>query len=128
MNDKHCILVVEDEPLVAEMLVEALTERYRAITVGTAEHALEQLSGGGLDLVLLDRLLPGGGSDQVLGLADQMSLPVVLMSGDAEWNSSAQRNDHPFIAKPFDIETLLSTIESTLSRHLPETHTARMHR
>lgn len=115
MEKKRCILVVEDEPLVSDVLAEALSERYRAIQVGTAVEAVKQLRTGECDLVLLDRLLPGGGAADVQQLAEEMHISVVLMSGDPEWNAHAASRGHPFIAKPFTIDDLLHTIEITLS-------------
>jgi DNA-binding response OmpR family regulator len=114
MEQKRCILVVEDEPLVSDVLAEALSERYHAIQVGTAAEAVNRIRAGDCDLVLLDRLLPGGGAADVQLLAEEMHISVVLMSGDPAWNAHAASSGHPFIAKPFSIEDLLHTIETAL--------------
>jgi DNA-binding response OmpR family regulator len=116
MTDRRCILIVEDEPLVAEVMVDALSEAYRTIAVDAAGEALEQLRLGGIDLVLLDYLLPGGGASQVLASADTSGVPVVIMSGDTERESEISACNHPFIAKPFRIEDLISAIDMAI-RH-----------
>ena len=76
MTDRRCILVVEDEPLVAEVVVDALGDTYRTIAVDAAAEALEHIRLGGIDLVLLDYLLPGGGSSQVL--ASNCCITIIL--------------------------------------------------
>jgi len=116
MTDRHCILVVEDEPLVAEVVVDALSDAYRTVTVDAAAEALEQIRLGGIDLVLLDYLLPGGGSSQVLASADAAGVPVVVMSGDAERQSELSAGNHPFVAKPFRIEDLISAVNAAVGR------------
>jgi DNA-binding NtrC family response regulator len=118
MTDKHCILIVEDEPLVAEVVVDALSEAYRTIAVDAAVEALEQLRQGGIDLVLLDYLLPGGGASQVLTSADTAGVPVVIMSGDTERESEISACNHPFIAKPFRIEDLIRAIDAAIGRRV----------
>jgi len=114
MTERRCILVVEDEPLVADMLAEALSERYRAVQAGIAAEALTQLGIGECDLVLLDCLLPGGGASHVLEAAEQMGVPVVLMSGDPAPTTQNAMREHPFIAKPFTIEELMRTIDAAI--------------
>lgn len=116
MTDRRCILVVEDEPLVAEVVADALSDAYRTIVVDVAADALEQIRQGGVDLVLLDYLLPGGGSGQVLESADAAGVPVVVMSGDAERRSELSAGSHPFVAKPFRIEDLISAVDRAIGR------------
>lgn len=114
MTDRRCILVVEDEPLVAEVVVDALGDTYRTIAVDAAAEALEHIRLGGIDLVLLDYLLPGGGSGQVLASADTAGVPVVIMSGDAERQSELSAGNHPFVAKPFRIEDLIGAVNAAI--------------
>lgn len=114
MTDRRCILVVEDEPLVAEVVVDALSDTYRTVVAEVAAEALEQIRQGGIDLVLLDYLLPGGGSSDVLASADAAGVPVVIMSGDAERQSELSAGSHPFVAKPFRIEDLISAVAAAV--------------
>jgi two-component system, OmpR family, response regulator len=114
MTDRRSILVVEDEPLVAEVVADALGDTYRTIVVDGAAEALKQLRLGGIDLILLDYLLPGGGSGQVLAAADAAGVPVVVMSGDAERQNELSGGDYPFVAKPFRIEDLISAVKAAI--------------
>ena len=114
MTDKRCILVVEDEPLVAEVVVDALSDTFRTVAVDAAAQALEHIRLGGVDLVLLDYLLPGGGSSLVLASAEAAGVPVVIMSGDAERQSELSAGERPFVAKPFRIEDLISAVKAAI--------------
>lgn len=114
-NDIASILVVEDDDLVSEVLAEALRGRYRAASVGSAMAALERLGDHcAFDLVLLDCLIPGGGAESVIERADGLGVPIVLMSGIAERAAAASAGRLKFITKPFSIDELLRTVETTL--------------
>jgi CheY-like chemotaxis protein len=108
------ILVVEDDELVSEVLAEALQGSYRAASVGSAPAALERLGDRRYDLILLDCLIPGGGAELVIELAERLGIPLVLMSGMAERAAAASVGRHKFIAKPFSIDELLRTVEASL--------------
>lgn len=88
--------------------------RYRAASVGSAVAALERLGDRGFDLILLDCLIPGGGTDLVIERAARLGIPVVLMSGVAERAAAASAGRHKFITKPFTIDELLRTVKVTL--------------
>lgn len=58
---KKIILVVEDDTNVQSMYKNLLTEEgYEVIIAGTVDKACDELSKGGINLVLLDIMLPGG--------------------------------------------------------------------
>jgi len=113
-DDVASILVVEDDELVSEVLAEALQGSYRAASVGSAAAALERLGDRRYDLILLDCLIPGGGAELVIEHAARLGIPVVLMSGNAERAAAASAGRHKFITKPFGIQELLRTVETTL--------------
>ncbi len=79
------ILVVEDDPGIAELERSRLDEAgYRVLLAETADDALREVAGGGIDLVLLDYRLPGGtdGLDLYARVkAAGHDLPVILVTG-----------------------------------------------
>jgi CheY-like chemotaxis protein len=84
-----CVLVVDDEPLVRDVLARAVRAMgLQALTAGSAVEALEacRLNAGRLALVLLDLNLPGLGGHAVLdglpGIAP--AVPVLLVTGAAD--------------------------------------------
>ncbi len=82
MPTRPHILVIEDDPLVSEVVIDALEDRYDTSHAETAPDGLERLRAGGVDLVLLDCTLPGGLGELLLPAADGGRVPVVLMSGN----------------------------------------------
>jgi signal transduction histidine kinase len=110
------ILVVEDEPLVKEVITVYLDEDGH--TVETAENGVEGLmkfEAGDYDVVLTDRSMPEMNGDQ-LALAIKRrnpKIPVVLLTGFGDLMESG--GEHPsgvdiIVSKPFTFDTLRSAI------------------
>lgn len=114
MKSRSHILVVEDDPLVCEVVSAALDELYSTTTVATSREALERLRAGGLDLMLLDCTLPDGVDVQLIPEADRGGVPVILMSGDPTRMEKLVDQPRPFVAKPFSMTVLLSTVEDVI--------------
>ena len=115
MTQKTHILVVEDDPLVSEIIVAALDETYRTTLVGTATEAIAQLPNDTVRLMLLDCTLPGGLDASLILEADRRGIPVILMSGDRARIEKLVDAPRPFVLKPFTLADLLATVEQVLS-------------
>jgi CheY-like chemotaxis protein len=79
------LLLVEDDRLVRETIVQMLEDDYEVVhdaSVGDALTRLGAPDAPSIDVLLLDCLLPDGNVSVVLAVADQRSIPVVLISGD----------------------------------------------
>jgi DNA-binding response OmpR family regulator len=111
MADRTHILVVEDDPLVSEVVVDALEDLYQTSCAETAAAALERLRAGGIDAMLLDCTLPGGLDPNLVPMADQSGVPVILMSGHPETMERVPGAGRPFILKPFSLNSLLTTVQ-----------------
>ncbi len=111
MARKARILVVDDQTVIADLIAEALSDTYEAVCAPTVEEALDQLLSRDIDLVLLDCVLPGGTMWQVMLEADRLSIPVVLMTGDAGQMREIAGGPRPYILKPFSIVQLLDVID-----------------
>jgi DNA-binding response OmpR family regulator len=105
------ILVVEDDPLVSEVVVDALDDTYQTSCAETAAAALERLRAGGIDAMLLDCTLPGGLDPHLVPMADESGVPVILMSGHPEMMERVPGAGRPFILKPFSLASLLTTVQ-----------------
>ena len=108
------ILVVEDDPLVSEVVVDALDGLYDTSRAENSAIAMEYLRAGGIDAMLLDCTLPGGLDPHLVPMADERGVPVILMSGHPEMLESVPGAGRPFILKPFSLATLLATIEQVI--------------
>lgn len=117
------ILVVEDEPSVAELIEAILTSE--GYTVGIAldgAEGLEMTLSWNPDLVLLDVMLPRVDGSAVIkrlkGDARTAAIPIIAMS--AGINIRAQSDEllgaDGALAKPFDINALLGQVAFTLAR------------
>jgi DNA-binding NtrC family response regulator len=110
-------LIVEDEPLIVEVLQATLESEYRVSSVSTVGEALAFLHTSHVDAVLLDNVLPDGRGSEVACFAGKLGAAVIEMSGYPEVMDDLQRSARPHLFKPFKAEVLLSTIENALSNH-----------
>jgi DNA-binding response OmpR family regulator len=107
---KH-ILVVEDDPLVAEIVTEALGDEFDTSRAENSQEGVQRLSEGGIDLMLLDCTLPGGLGQNLLDTADGAGVRVVLMSGNPGMAAQVP-GKRPFILKPFSLSGLLDMVRA----------------
>ena len=116
MDTRSCkhILVVEDDPLVSEVVMDALDGIYDTSRAETAAAAMECLRAGGIDAMLLDCTLPGGLDPHLVPMADDTGVPVILMSGHPDMMDRVPGVPRPCIQKPFSLTALLATIESVI--------------
>ncbi|HEX4368122.1 MAG TPA: response regulator [Rhodopila sp.] len=119
MAETEHILVVEDDPLVSEIIVAALDDTYATTVVETAGAAMDRLRLGGIRLMLLDCTLPGGIGDDLLPEADQRGSAVILMSGDPGRAQRLSDPPRPFLLKPFSLGSLMSMVEKVLTETPP---------
>jgi CheY-like chemotaxis protein len=115
MTEKHRILVVEDDPLVSEVIGAVLDDTYPTTIVETAAEAVGLLQGGGFRLMLLDCTLPGGVDENLIPEADRAGTAVMLMSGDPGRMAKLTDQPRPFVLKPFTLTGLLEAVESVLA-------------
>ena len=76
------ILIVEDEESYREPLVYQLTrEGYDVSAAATGEEGLELFTKGGIDLVLLDLMLPGiDGTALCRRIREQSRVPIIMLT------------------------------------------------
>jgi signal transduction histidine kinase/HAMP domain-containing protein/ActR/RegA family two-component response regulator len=119
----HTVLVVDDDPRNAFVLTDVL--QMHGITVVQAtdgRKAITELLAGGIDLVLMDVMMPqmdGYATTRAIRQMPQFaSLPVITvtaraMQGDREKSIDAGASD--YITKPIDVDELLSCMERWLT-------------
>jgi two-component system, OmpR family, alkaline phosphatase synthesis response regulator PhoP len=116
------ILVAEDERALGEMLCDNLTlEGYHAERLMTGPRALERLAKGGIDLLLLDVMLPGLDGFEVLRTLRERgdATPVLILSarsGDQDRIRGLELGADDYLGKPFHLRELLLRIEALLRR------------
>lgn len=116
------ILVAEDERALGEMLCDNLTlESYHAEHVLTGPAALERMANGGIDLLILDVMLPGCDGFEVLRQlrARGDGTPVLILSArnaDRDRIHGLELQADDYLTKPFNLRELLLRVDALLRR------------
>ncbi len=111
------VLVVEDERALVELYVRWLEDDYEVLTATGGEAALEQFSEA-VDVVLLDRLMPGMSGDEVLDeiRAQGTNCKVTMVTAVEPDFDVISMGFDDYLTKPVEREELLETIDRLLSR------------
>jgi DNA-binding response OmpR family regulator len=115
------ILLVEDDPQIAKLLVEYLEEHeFQTICVNDGQSALRVIERKNYELILLDLMLPGVPGLEVLDRIRRTSrTPVIILTAMGEEGdkiTGLERGADDYIVKPFSPRELLARIQSLLRR------------
>lgn len=96
---------------------------YLVLLSASGGDALDLITAGGIDLVLLDMVMPGVSGVQVLhelrGARETMDLPVIMITGRSDPAAAVEAlaaGADDWVAKPFAFEVLEARIERILLR------------
>jgi signal transduction histidine kinase/ActR/RegA family two-component response regulator len=112
------LLVVEDEPAVAEFLVRTLSDKgYRVDVASSGSEVLDRTTFEDYGLMLLDMIMPDFDGKELYEYISNVSggdaSNVVFMTGDTGNPATAEfirETGNPVLAKPFSLEHLLDTV------------------
>lgn len=110
------ILVVEDEAAIADFVARGLeAEGYSVRTAADGVEGERLALEGGVDLVILDRMLPGRDGMEVLAAIRRAKppLPVIVLSARGEVSDRVEGLDRgatDYLAKPFSFEELAARV------------------
>ncbi len=116
------VLVAEDDAVTREFIGRLLREQgIKVELAGTGRQAMKRVHDGGLDLVLLDIMMPGlDGLDccrLIKGMTQDNFLPVVLLTAKTDIDSRViglRIGADDYICKPFDERELLARVGNLL--------------
>ena len=117
-------LVVDDEPDLAATC-ERLQRRagYTVVTVTSRRSALAALDAAPFALAVVDRHLPDGDGLDVLRVAREHAIPVVIMTGYA--SATSRTSSHSagaaaYLAKPFSAQAFLAAVGTAVAASPPD--------
>jgi len=119
------LLIVDDEPRIRSYLNRSLSAQGHTVDEASdGQAALDQLDSGGIDLMLLDLVMPrSGGLDVLRVLKPRASRPpVIVLSAVTDIAARVQALDHgavDFVAKPFSSAELSARIRRHLDHEAP---------
>ena len=133
MSEAH-ILVVDDEPDITELLVVNLDlNGYRTSSAPDGVEALERVREAAPDLVLLDVMMPRLDGWEVLAALQEdeatRDIPVVMLTALADERDVIRGHltgAVRYVTKPFDMTSLLRTVEEALEPLDPAQREARL--
>jgi DNA-binding response OmpR family regulator len=116
------ILVAEDDPHIRMGLVDTLeSEGYRVIEAHTGRQAVNRFQAGGVDLILLDVMMPEkSGYDvcrDIRAAGDRV--PIIMLTAKGEEIDKVvglQLGADDYVTKPFGVHELLARIDAVLRR------------
>jgi two-component system phosphate regulon response regulator PhoB len=128
MRQVPLVLVVEDEPDIAELIMVNLRHNgFRSVWVASGEAAQAALQSELPDVILLDWMLPAVSG---LTLAKRWrqstyakDIPILMLTArgdEADRVAGLDAGADDYIAKPFSTKELLSRIRAVLRRRAPE--------
>ncbi len=118
------ILVIDDDPRLSTLLSEYLGARgFNVTTAMDGPTGLERAAAGGMDLVVLDVMMPGMDGLEVLSALRQRSrVPVVMLTArgeDTDRIVGLELGADDYLSKPFNPRELLARIKAVLRRLEP---------
>jgi DNA-binding response OmpR family regulator len=112
------VIIVEDEPLVAENLREDLVEAGFEV-VGVAprvESALKLIEGTGFDVAIIDANLAGTSAAPAAAALSARGLPFMVLSGYAREQLQREFSEAVYIQKPYRVHKLIDALNSLLHK------------
>lgn len=110
MGSETTVMFVDDEKSLADVYARQLEDAYDVRTAYSGREALEQING--VDVVFLDRRMPGLSGDEVLDeiLDRDLDCRVAMLTGkELEFEESLGFDE--YLMKPVTKETLVETVE-----------------
>jgi DNA-binding NtrC family response regulator len=122
MSSKGIIHIIDDEPVIHDVLAQLLTsEGYEVEISASGEEALEKFPSHSFDVILLDLLMPGMDGIEALRRIKKIdplaSVIIITAYGSVESAISAMKiGALDYVQKPFKHDDLLLAVEKAVER------------
>ncbi|MGF1727759.1 response regulator [Photobacterium nomapromontoriensis] len=127
MSDKLTVLIIEDEPAIAENLIHVLEmDSYETYWFSTAGEGLAFLRSTSPDLLVLDVGLPDGNGFELCKTIREFSdIPIIFLTArndEIDRVVGLEIGADDYVTKPFSPREMLARIKLRIKRHRPLTH------
>ncbi len=121
MAADETILIVDDDPRICRLLARFLSqEGFKTQSAQNGQEMRDAIKAGGIDLVLLDLVLPGDdGLSLARWLRGESQIPIIFLTGKGETVDKVvglEIGADDYVTKPFEQIELLARIRSVLRR------------
>ncbi len=121
-EERHTILVVDDDESNRDMLVRRLTRKgYQVVAAANGRAALEMVQRGSIDLMLLDVMMPGlDGIDvlkEVRKTRSPTDLPIIMVTAranDSDVIEALELGANDYVTKPIEFSIMAARIVAQL--------------
>ncbi|MGT2911888.1 response regulator transcription factor [Streptococcus cameli] len=118
------ILVVEDDPIINQVVCEFLRENnYQVTTTDDGQKAMELYANTSFDVIILDIMIPSlSGLEVLKAIRQESDIPIVMLTAmDDEYTQliSFQHLISDYVTKPFSPLILMKRIENILRLQKP---------
>ena len=124
MNEKQAIMVVDDDPNIAQLVKLYLEKEGYEVTVETrGDDAMAAFQKNPPSLMLLDVMLPGMDGWQVCrGIRQMSNIPIIMLTAKDETFDKVlglELGADDYITKPFEGKELVARVKAVLRRAAP---------
>src|SRR3954467_5277912 len=128
-SGRRTILLVEDEPAIAEPLAETLTrEGFHLEVAGTAADGVDAAARVRPDLILPDLMLPdGSGFDVCREVRRSSQVPIIMLTArgdEADRVIGLELGADDYVVKPFSAREVAARVRAVLRRAAAPAHVA----
>ena len=121
-QNKHHILVVDDDDRIRELVKEYLNENGYVLSTGnSAEEAKIRLGYFKFDLIVLDVMMPGqSGFELTQEIKKKSNVPIILLTAKGEVENRIQGLElgaDDYLGKPFEPKELLLRIKNIIKKN-----------
>ncbi|MBN1836106.1 MAG: response regulator [Spirochaetales bacterium] len=119
--DAPAVLVVDDDPMIRDILSKALGRRFRASSAQDGRQALAQLREGSFDLVLADIHMPGMSGIELLEqiVRESPDAAVIMITAVDDLDTALRTvklGAYDYVTKPFSLEAVDACIDRALEK------------
>lgn len=123
IDNRSCVLVVEDNPDLLKFMQETLSENFKVVTAANGQIALDFIVSQDVDIIVSDVMMPVMDGlelcERLKDSPDYGHLPIILLSAKTDVDTKVKGlrwGADVYLDKPFSVEQLMMQIESILQK------------